>query len=373
MMVDPHDSEPPARPPDAFFARPRPADRWDATSLVRVLDAAANRATEGLRVAEDYARFVLDDRLLTECGKQIRHDLTESLRVLPTSARHAARETRTDVGTGIALPAERRRADTWAVCAASLKRAEQALRSLEEFVKIADAACGARIEALRYRVYTWEQSLDLTRIGAERLRDVRLYVLVDGADSPQRFERLIGSLIDAGVDALQLRDKRLSDRLLLARARQLRDQTRSTGTLMIINDRPDLARLSNADGVHVGQDDLMVREVRRVVGPRMLVGVSTHSIEQVSEAVAAGANMIGVGPTFASTTKAFHTLPGLDLLTEVSQSTRLPAFAIGGIDVEHIDQVKRAGLRRVAVGAAVTASGDPPAAVRALRKRLEQP
>ncbi|MFV2068299.1 MAG: thiamine phosphate synthase, partial [Pirellulales bacterium] len=304
---------------------------------------------------------------------QIRHELTEVLRAIPTSARHAARETLNDVGTEFGLPAESERADAWAVCAANLKRAEQALRSLEEFAKIADVECGGRFEALRYRLYTWERAFDLTRIGAERLRDLQLYVLVDGCDSDQHFERLVRSLIDAGVDALQLRDKRLSDRQLLVRARQLRSWTRPTRTLMIVNDRPDLARLSDADGVHVGKEDLEVRDIRRVTGPRMLIGVSTHSIEQVKEAVLEGANMIGVGPTFASTTKSFQSFPGLDLLRQVAKTTRLPAFAIGGIDVKNIDQVKKVGIRRVAVGAAVTASCDPPAAVKALREKLARP
>ncbi|MFV2066889.1 MAG: hypothetical protein ACC645_07885, partial [Pirellulales bacterium] len=151
-MVDSHASEPPTNPRDYSTAAERKVGRWDDTSLVRVLDAAANRATEGLRVAEDYARFVLDDRLLTESGKQIRHALTDVLRAIPTSARHAARETLTDVGTEFGLPAESQRADAWAVCAANLKRAEQALRSLEEFAKIADVECGGRFEALRYRL-----------------------------------------------------------------------------------------------------------------------------------------------------------------------------------------------------------------------------
>lgn len=369
-MVDPHVSPSPAEPDDTV-GRSRPLSRAGGDlAVLRVLDAAANRAAEGLRVAEDYARFVLDDRLLTEEGKQIRHELAGAIGALPLSVRLAARETLKDVGTDIRLATESERTDLWSVCAASLKRAQQAMRSLEEFAKIADADMATRFEALRYRLYTWERAFGTVRAGADRLAGVRLYVLLDGGDNAEQFERLARSLIAAGVDALQLRDKRLDDRQLLARARQLRQWTRPTRTLMIVNDRPDIARLSRADAVHVGQEDLAVRDVRQVVGPEMLIGLSTHTIDQVRMAVREGAQMVGVGPTFASTTKSFTRLAGLDFLSEVARSTRIPAFAIGGIRLENIRTVLATGMTRVAVGAAVTASADPAAAVRALRDEL---
>ena len=102
-------------------------------------------------------------------------------------------------------------------------------------------------------------------------------------------------------------------------------------TLFIINDRPDLAALARADGVHVGQEELSVKDARSIVGPETLVGVSTHSIEQARQAVLDGANYIGVGPTFPSGTKQFEQFPGVELLRAVAAEIRLPAFAIGGI------------------------------------------
>src|SRR6478736_6183786 len=130
------------------------------TPIMRILDASLNRASEGLRVVEDYVRFVLDDPFLTGRAKSIRHDLTTAAAAFSPSDRHAARDTRSDVGTTISTHAEVSREDAWSVCAASLKRTEQSLRSLEEYGKLVDREFASRMESLRYEVYTLERSID---------------------------------------------------------------------------------------------------------------------------------------------------------------------------------------------------------------------
>jgi len=208
---------------------------------------------------------------------------------------------------------------------------------------------------------------------AELLQDARLYVLLDGRDSSDRFVQLVQALVDAGVDVLQLRDKRLPDRDLVERARVLRQLTRGTGTLFIVNDRPDIAVLSDADGVHVGQDELTVADCRALVGGTKLVGVSTHSLAQARQAVRDGADYIGCGPTFPSQTKAFEDFPGLEFLRAVQAEIPLPAFAIGGINGENIARVLETGFRRIAVSGAVTAATDPAAAARSLCRTVRGP
>ncbi|MCD4727007.1 MAG: thiamine phosphate synthase, partial [Pirellulales bacterium] len=168
------------------------------------------------------------------------------------------------------------------------------------------------------------------------------------------------------ADILQLRDKRLGDRELLARARLLVAATRGSGTLAIVNDRPDLTALAGTDGVHVGQEEVSVKDARRIVGPDALVGASTHSIEQARQAVLDGADYIGVGPVFPSDTKRFERYPGVDLLRAVTAEIRLPAFAIGGINRSNIAEVLAAGAARVAVGSAITSADDPPRAAEEL-------
>jgi thiamine-phosphate pyrophosphorylase len=169
---------------------------------------------------------------------------------------------------------------------------------------------------------------------------------------------------------LQLRDKQLPDAELLELARRVRTWTRDAGVLFIMNDRPDLALLADADGVHVGQDELDVRSVRRIVGSSRLVGVSTHSLQQARQAVLDGADYLGVGPVFPSTTQSFDQLAGLDFVRAVAQDITLPWFAIGGISVDNIHQVTAAGATRVAVSAAVARTDDPCQAARELKQYL---
>ena len=367
----------------------------EETAVLRVLDAAANRAREGLRVVEDYVRFVLDDRHLTRLCKQLRHDLTDALSRISPEDRLAARETQADVGTQLSTISEESRGETAAVLAANLGRLQESLRSLEEFGKVFDATHGswagsciataesdvdisaqpaglaAAFKQLRYRTYTLQRSLEITRRSIELLAAAKLYVLIDGGPSIEEFQRLANSLIASGVDLLQLRDKRLDDRELLYRARLLSVMTQGTKTLFIMNDRPDMAALAQADGVHLGQQEISVKDARSIVGPKALVGVSTHSIEQARQAVLDGANYIGVGPTFPSATKEFSQYPGVKLLRAVAAEIRLPAFAIGGISRENLHEVLAAGFTRVAVSGAVVAAANPAQAAKELLDALD--
>ena len=338
--------------------------------VLRILDAAANRASGGLRVVEDFLRFILDDRHLTGLCKQLRHDLAHALEEISVPDRYAARETRGDVGTDLTTSAEYQRADACGVLQANFRRVEQSLRSLEEYTKVIQPQVAARLEPLRYRTYTLARAAGITAASIDRLEGVRLYVLIGGRSSPDEFADLTRSLLEAGVGAFQLRDKQLDDRRLLDRARLLRRLTQEKPALFIVNDRADLAVLAGADGVHVGQEELSVKDVRTIVGPRMLIGVSTHSLGQARQAVLDGADYIGVGPTFASETKQFERFPGLALLREVSGQIRLPAFAIGGIDNRNLPAVLETGFTRMAVSGAVAGAEDAPAAARRLLATL---
>src|SRR5262249_31520211 len=134
---------------------------------------------------------------------------------------------------------------------------------------------------------------------------------------------------------------------------------------------PELARLASADGVHLGQDDVTLRDARRVVGPSLLIGVSTHDRAQLDEAILAGASYLGIGPVFSSATKDFSDLAGLACVRQAAETTTLPWFAIGGINEENIERVLEAGATRVAVSAAVVRAERPRAAAAALRRRLD--
>jgi thiamine-phosphate pyrophosphorylase len=343
----------------------------ELTAVMRVLDAEANRAAEAARVVEDYLRFALDDRHLTGRCKQLRHDLAAALSAIPAPRRLAARDTQRDVGTTLTLDTEQQRSNASQVAAANLKRLEQSLRSLEEYSKTVSPAAAAPFEQLRYAAYTLERATAITSLSCQKFPHAALYVLTDGGPSGEVLAQRAAALVQAGVRLIQLRDKKLKQRQLLERARTLRPITRDSGALLIVNDRPDLAVLADADGVHLGQDDLSVKDARSIVGPDRLIGVSTHCIEQARQAVLDGAGYIGVGPTFVSPTKAFTDFPGVELLNQVAAEIRLPAFAIGGISDSNVHEVLAAGFRRIAVGSAVVDASDPAAAARRLLAAIE--
>lgn len=340
-------------------------------NVVRLLDASANRAREALRVVEDFGRFTLDDRYLVERLKALRHQLTSALASIALSDRLAMRDTQGDVGTSVSTDTEQRRHDIYDVLAANFTRLEEALRSLEEFGKIGNSGFAQQIEQIRYDTYTLQKAVHSTIEGLQRLCDKRLYVLIDGRSSVEAFEESVSSLVEVGVDIIQLRDKTLGDRELLDRAHRLRNLTVSSETLFVMNDRPDLAVLASADGVHVGQEELAVRDVRQIVGPRMLVGVSTHNLAQARQAVLDGASYLGVGPIFPSGTKTFGEFPGLAFAEQVAREVQLPAYAIGGIEASNLDDVLATGIYRIAVSGAVISAANPARAARTLLDRLK--
>ncbi len=335
------------------------------TETYRILDAAANRASEGLRVVEDFTRFGLNDAHLSRLLKECRHELAAALTTLSLSQRLAARDTLGDVGTAISTASEYQRGSVLDVACASFKRVQEALRTLEEFGKLIgdeEAATSRRFEQLRYRLYTAEKAVLRTRFSRERLFDQRLYLLVTASACQIGCEPVVRAAMTAGVKLIQMREKSLPDRELVAQARRLRAWTHDADVLFIVNDRPDIAVLAEADGVHIGQNELSVSDARRIVGPDRLIGVSTHTIEQARQAVLDGADYLGVGPTFPSGTKSFESFPGLSFIREVAAEIMLPWFAIGGIGTNNIAAVLDAGASRIAVSGAILTATDPRAA-----------
>jgi thiamine-phosphate pyrophosphorylase len=343
-------------------------------ATLRILDANANRAREALRVAEDYARFALDSPRLTEALKSLRHRLREALDAfgLPADALLAARDTPADVGTALATEPELRRANAADVARAAFKRLEEALRSLEEYGKTVSVEAARAVAAIRYAAYELElQALKLPR---SRLSQARLYVLLGPAPEGTGDLSEIGrAALRGGADLLQLRHKKATDRELLPLARDLREATRQHDALLLINDRPDIALLADADGVHLGQHDLPIRAARRLLGHERLIGATANTIKLAQQAEADGADYIGCGAVFPSPTKPDREVIGPARFAAVAKAVRIPVFAIGGITLDHLDELLAAGCERIAVSSAVASAPDVEAATRALKARLRGP
>jgi thiamine-phosphate pyrophosphorylase len=340
----------------------------------RAIDASANRAGEALRVVEDIVRFALDDAHLTGLAKQLRHDLAAVLAEPELALRQAARDVGGDVGAGAEADAALPRATVDDIIAANAARAGQSLRSLQECARMLAPAVAARFEQIRYRLYVLERAALGTARSTERLRGITLCVLLDGRADAQAFERLVESLVEAGVRMFQIRDKDLGLPQLADRVRRAvgitRRQHHGGAGLVVVNDRVDVAVAASADGAHTGADDLPTGLVRRVIGPRGLLGRTAHDLDEARIAVLEGADYLGVGPCFPSSTKSFESFAPAEFLVGVAREIRLPTFAIGGITLDRLEQITALGYRRVAVASAVTSAADPAAAAAAFIERL---
>lgn len=340
--------------------------------VTRLIDANANRAREALRVMEDGARFLLDDAPLSASIKSIRHDLGAAMRAFAPDC-VLSRDTPGDVGTAISTPAEMERTNPREVLIAAGKRLSEALRSLEEYAKVADPAAASRFEQLRYRGYEAERALHAA-IGTGRARQWALCVLITESLCRLPWLDVARRSIVGGADCIQLREKSLPDGALLSRAKMLVELCRPQGVDVVINDRVDIALAAGADGVHLGQEDMPVREARRIAGWRLLIGVSTANIEQARRALRDGADYCGVGPMFPTTTKHKETIAGPAYLREylAHEPALPPHLAIGGITPGNVGELVAAGVKGIAVSSCVCGSEEPERVCGVLREPLAQ-
>jgi thiamine-phosphate pyrophosphorylase len=204
--------------------------------------------------------------------------------------------------------------------------------------------------------------------------DFRLYGITDERFHPGReMITVMEEALRGGVDIVQLRDKTSSKRLILEKAKALRELTRRYGALFVVNDHIDIAIASEADGVHLGQDDLPLEEARRILGPDPIIGISTHSIEEAREAEQGGADYIGVGPVYPTKTKSDVVAPvTLSYVRQAASEIRIPFVAIGGIKLHNVDEVLEAGATRICAVSEIVGSADVPGTCQAFLQKMSE-
>jgi len=201
----------------------------------------------------------------------------------------------------------------------------------------------------------------------ERLRTARLYLCCGARPHGEDPEPLLRAALNGGVDVVQLREKELPRREIELAAQTFRRICDTYSALFVVNDDPDLASSCDADGVHVGQDDMPAAEARAALGPEAIVGLSTHSEEQLAASAGAPVDYVSVGPIWETPTKEGRPAVGLELIRHAAESAPHPFFAIGGIDATKAPQVVDAGARRICVVRAIRDAEDPAAAAEELR------
>lgn len=314
---------------------------------MRIIDANANRLMEGLRVAEEVARFVLDDRKLTEKIKSLRGRVRKALYLLVRGDDIlSSRDSAKDVGKHSYPDTEAQRAGIRQIITSNIKRAEEAARVLEEFCKLSSKEAGKEFKAIRFELYDIEKELNsrLSTVDRRQL-DFDLYVVTDpdvlGKRSPLE---AVKQAIKGGAKMIQLRDKKAPIGQYFRWAARIAPVCKKAGVTFIVNDYIDVCIAVDADGIHLGQDDVPVSVARKLLGSGKLIGLSTHSFDQAVKGTRSGADYISIGPIFSTASKPNTKPLGLDLLKKIAKATGrsthpIPFVAIGGININNIKDV----------------------------------
>jgi thiamine-phosphate pyrophosphorylase len=327
-------------------------------NVYRILDANFNRAREAFRMIEEYCRFVLNNGQLSGTAKQLRHELSQTMAKIDANLLLSCRDSQEDVGKEIRAQAQMKRGSLDDCLTAATKRISEALRMLAEVGQILDMEFYNRFEKLRFDAYTLQKDISLVQFGVYHFQHVGLYVLitVEGNFEKEKPFDLVKACIDGGADCLQLRCKGISDKEILTLSQLFAETCRKNSVLSIINDRADIAVICGADGVHLGQDDISVSDVRRLQQKPLIVGRSTHNPRQLTDAINEKSDYAALGPVFATATKAYEPPTGLNYVKqglEILKDSSVRHVAIGGINLENIEQVLALGIKAVAVSAAI--------------------
>lgn len=313
----------------------------------RLLDANINRVSEGIRVLEDIARFVYDNEKYSKLLREKRHYLRKLFTEFDKFFMES-REVSKDVGIGITKASTLdKKTNIKELSFGNFKRIQEGLRSIEETLKVIDKyEFSKNIETLRYNFYTIEK--EFLSIVKNPIPLGIYGITAENFSKGKSNYQVVKEMIEAGVEIIQYREKFKTHREKLQEAKELSKLCKENKVLFIVNDHVDIALMVDADGVHVGQEDMPVEDIRRILGPNKIIGLSTHSIEDAKKSLEKDIDYIGVGPIFPTTTKDREAV-GLEYLEYVQNNIVLPYIAIGGIKESNLSEIIERGATRVAL------------------------
>jgi len=337
-------------------------------SIFRSADASLNRIGEGLRFLEEIARFTLNDSGLSAALKTLRHELIIGDGALNRKLL-AARDAAGDVGADTLVAEESPLKDLPALLTANARRVAESLRVMEELARLPELSRTLdtdKFRRARFSLYTITQDLSARLLRRDRLNRLPgLYAIIDVPRLRGRDPVATAALmIDGGAATIQLRDNESPKKVMLPLAIALGELCARRQVPFIINNELDVALASDADGLHIGQDDLDAGTARRLLPPDKILGVSVKDAEQAAAAEAAGADYLGPGAVFATVTKDEADVIGLEGLRDIRWTSGLPLVAIGGIDKSNVAGVIAAGAETAAVISAICDAADTMTAAR---------
>jgi thiamine-phosphate pyrophosphorylase len=341
--------------------------------ILRIIDASLNRIGEGLRVLEEYARFSLDDTVLTQQLKNLRHRLVRVDKKLQSQLLRG-RDSAGDIGADMEVPGENKQRDIAGSISANARRVQESLRVMEELARDPELNLETNTyKQARFELYTIEKELLARMLRQDKLKRLAgLYVIIDIAFlKGRRLASVAAQAIRGGATTIQLRDKERNVREFLDSAVELRDACAEHNVLFIVNDSLEVALASEADGLHVGQEDLPVAIARRLLPIDKILGCSARNMDEAKKARSDGADYLGIGAIYPTTSKDVVEAIGPDTLREIRRALDLPLVAIGGINQTNLKAVIKAGADAAAVISAVMSADDVEKATRQLVQIIE--
>ena len=323
--------------------------------IAQLIDANLDRAREGLRVMEDWCRFGLKR---SDFSIQIKH-WRQQLGAHHHNIYRKARLTSEDPAMGVSHPLQKTRLTPEDIFIANSSRVQEALRVIEEFTRIIDPKLSEISSKIRYEAYAIEIKVLNTKEVQEKiqiLKDCSIYLITK---NKKNLQDIVLKSLEAGVKIVQYREKFLNDNEKINQAKDIASLCKKYNSLFIVNDRIDIALAVDADGIHLGQDDIPTKIARKHLGSEKIIGRSTHCLEHIKKAEQEGCDYIGIGPIFPSKTKQQLNPVGIDYLRKGLDQTLLPAFAIGGINSSNINQLNHINNLHIAVSDAIINSNDP--------------
>ncbi|NEQ96046.1 MAG: thiamine phosphate synthase [Cyanothece sp. SIO2G6] len=324
---------------------------YSESAVHRILDANLDRAREGIRTIEEWCRFGLHQTHLTEKCKTLR----QTLATWHTPELRASRNTPDDPGTDLTHPQEATRTDLTHLLQANFCRVQEALRVLEEYGKLYRNDMATASKQMRYEIYTMESEL-MGHHRHQKLLQSQLYLVT----SPhEKLFSVVELALQGGLKLVQYRAKDEDDMTRVQIGQKLKQLCHQYDALFIVNDRVDLALAVDADGVHLGQQDMPLAIARQLLGPHRIIGRSTSNPKEMAQSLEQGADYIGVGPVHTTPTKPGKAAAGLEYVRHVAQHATVPWFAIGSVNTDNLSDVIDAGANRVAVVRAIMQAENP--------------
>ncbi len=323
--------------------------------IYQIIDANLDRAREGLRVLEDWARFGLGKEKYVEKIKNFRQILGKNHLEVYKQSRNLIE----DKCKGLSHQEQFNRKTSEQIISSNSARVQEALRVIEEFSRLQNHELSKIAYEIRYEIYTIEIDLlsySKFKKSGEVLKENDLYVITDQKDN---LLEIIEEILIAGVRIIQHRFKTGTDQDNLQEAIQIKNLCKRYNSLFIVNDRIDIALASNADGIHLGQDDLDLKTARKLLGYSKIVGISANNAIDISNALKEGCDYLGIGPVFETTTKKDKIPLGIENIKTLTKDLNIPWFAIGGIKSHNISYLKRNGFKKVALVSELMNSEDP--------------